>query len=222
MGCKRPPVQVRLARPENERLRSFFFFWECYDIGRMNLTASERRNFLRDAAVLVLSVVVAVMLAKAGVVERVVDHADASVLLASFFAGLFFTSAFTTAPAIVVLGQLAQLNSPWPVALVGGLGAAVGDLLLFKLFRDTVGNDIRTILKHSCGRACVYRLRTKPARLLSVIVGGFVLASPLPDEVGLALMGVTRVHLRLLVPLAYTFNTLGILAIGYAAQALAR
>lgn len=187
----------------------------------MNLSASERRNLVRDVAVLALSVVVAVLLARAGIVERVVDHAEFSILLASFIAGLFFTSAFTTAPAIVVLGQLAQVNNVWPVALVGGVGAVVGDVILFKLFRDTVGTDIRTLLKHSCGRACVHRLRTKPVRLLSVLVGGFVLASPFPDEVGLALMGVTRVNLRLILPLSYTFNTLGILVIGYAAKALA-
>lgn len=188
--------------------------------GHMTLTASERRNFLRDAAVLALSVVLALILARLGIVERLVDHAAANIFLASFFAGFFFTSAFTTAPAIVVLGQLAQLNGPWPVALVGGLGAVVGDLLLFRLFKDTVGNDLRFLAKKTCGRACVRALRTRPVRVLSVLLGGLVIASPLPDELGLALMGVTHIPLRVLIPVSYALNSLGILVIGLIAESL--
>jgi len=181
---------------------------------------SEGRALLRDISILSLSLLFAVILAWTGMVEQVLTATQASVLLASFLAGMFFTSAFTTAPAIVVLGQLAMSNSLWTVALLGGAGAVVGDLVLFRLFRDTVSDNIKYVLRKSCGLGCLLALRKKRTRFLSILLGGFIIASPLPDEFGLALMGMTRVNLRVLVPVSFVLNSIGIFLIGLAARAI--
>lgn len=181
----------------------------------------EMRSLLRDVSVLVLSILLAIAVSQTDVIVRLFAATDTGMVLAAFVAGALFSSAFTTAPAIVILGQLSQAHGMWEVAVVGAAGALLADLLLFKLFKDTVSGDLRFLAKKTCGRACVRALRTRPVRVLSVLLGGIVIASPLPDELGLALMGITRIPLHVLVPVSYALNFAGILAIGFIAQWLA-
>lgn len=180
----------------------------------------ESLTLLRDGSVLALSILLAIIISRLDVVRELFVVSETSVVLTALVAGLFFTSAFTAAPAIVVLGQLAQANSVFVVGLVGGVGAALGDLILFRFFKDTISADIRLLMRRSCGQACVRALRTRPARFLSVILGGFIIASPFPDELGLALMGVTRISLPVLIPVSYTLNATGIILLGLAARQL--
>ena len=180
----------------------------------------EVRSLVRDLSVLALSILLAVAVSQTDFVARLFASTEASILVTAFVSGALFSSAFTTAPAIVVLGQLAQANNVWEVAAVGAVGALLADLLLFRLFKDTVSADLRFLAKKTCGRACTHLLRTRPARLLSVLFGGLVIASPLPDELGLALMGVAKIPLRVLIPVSYALNFSGILAIGFVAKRL--
>jgi hypothetical protein len=45
---------------------------------------------------------------------------------------------------------------------------------------------------------------------LSPIVGALIIASPLPDEFALTLMGLSKVRLAVLIPISFIMNMLGI------------
>lgn len=213
------------ASPTRKRpsFRTVFFFGRVARVlsfRHMLRTSKQVRSLLRDLSVLALSILFAVVVSQTDFVGRLFVGSEVSLLVTAFVAGALFSSAFTTAPAIVILGQLAQVNGLWEVAVVGAVGALLADLLIFKLFKDTVSGDLRFLAKKACGKACVHALRTRPARLLSVIMGGAIIASPLPDELGLALMGVTRIPLPVLIPVSYALNFLGIVLIGLVAKQL--
>jgi hypothetical protein len=55
-------------------------------------------------------------------------------------------------------------------------------------------------------------------RWLTFFAGGLVIASPLPDELGISLLGLSRVRIRWFVVVSYAFNFLGILLIALAAR----
>jgi hypothetical protein len=57
-------------------------------------------------------------------------------------------------------------------------------------------------------------------RWLSLFVGGLIMASPLPDEVGISLMGMSKIKVPWFVTLSFVFNFIGIVLIGLAARAL--
>ena len=65
--------------------------------------------------------------------------------ISSFIAGIFFTSVLTTVPSIIALGEVALHASAWNVAIAGGLGALVGDLLIFRFVRSRLVAHIMRI-----------------------------------------------------------------------------
>src|SRR6185369_12848246 len=92
-------------------------------------------------------------------------------LIAAFIAGLFFTSSFTTAPAIVILSKLCVAFPPLDIALVGAIGALLGDLLIFSCIKDHLTQDLSYILSKSKMRKVAHALRYHFVRWLMTAVG---------------------------------------------------
>src|SRR3989344_3479464 len=171
------------------------------------------KHLMRDLVIIAVSVAVAVFLARTGVVEKFMAFAGGFKIIASFVAGLFFTSIFTTAPAMVALAVLARDFPPIWVALVGALGASLVDFLIFRFVRDDLAKDASSIFRAKIRKKFVRLFHHGPLKWLLVLLGGAIIASPLPDELGLALLGLAKIRTRTLLPLSYIMNFIGILAI---------
>ena len=152
-----------------------------------------------------LSVLLAIFVAKTGIVKGILLQNGEAEVIGSFLSGMFFTSIFTTAPAMVMLYEIAEGWAALPVALIGAFGAVVGDLLIFRFIRDRLTAGVN--------RKWIKILHLSKARFLAAIFGAIIIASPLPDELGLALMGMSNVKQRWIIPMSFVFNFLGILAI---------
>src|SRR3989344_5105793 len=112
-------------------------------------TSNRKNNFLlQDTAIVILSVIVAVILAKTGVLIKILTSTQELELLGSFIAGMFFTSIFTTAPAIITLGEIARANSILPTAIFGAMGSVMGDLIIFRFVRDRFSEHLMEIVKY--------------------------------------------------------------------------
>lgn len=57
-------------------------------------------------------------------------------------------------------------------------------------------------------------------RWVSFALGALIIASPLPDELGISLLGFSKMKTVWFVPVSYVFNGIGILLIGAVARAL--
>ncbi|HEY4500718.1 MAG TPA: hypothetical protein VJI70_00395 [Candidatus Paceibacterota bacterium] len=178
-------------------------------------------NLKRDAGIILISIIAAILMDKTGAIEGLLSLTRGVWFLDSFVAGLFFTSIFTTAPAIVALGHIAQSSqSVLPVALLGGLGALCGDLIIFQFMRDKLGEDIIRLVNSSGDGRLRSFMRLKMFRWSTFFLGALVLSSPLPDELGLAMMGLSRARISILIPISFAFNSFGILIIGLIAKNL--
>lgn len=180
-----------------------------------------KKNFLlQDFIIIILSVLVAVTLVRTEVLVKLLTSTKELEILGSFIAGMFFTSIFTTAPAIITLGEIANANSVLLVAFFGGLGAIVGDLIIFRFVRDRLAEHLLELVKHQgTGKRFRVLLRMKYFRWFTFLLGGLIIASPFPDELGIGLMGFTKLRLSWFIPLSFTFNFIGILIIGLVAKA---
>ena len=178
-------------------------------------------RLIQDAAVIAASVAVAIILARTDIVINVLTSSQKLELAGSFIAGLFFTSIFTVAPAAVTLGEIAQASSVILTALFGALGAAVGDLIIFKFVRDRFSKHLMELIKtENHGKRLVTLFKLRSFRWLTFLAGGFIIASPLPDELGIALLGFSKLKTSLFIPLSFAFNFVGIYLIGIAASLL--
>lgn len=182
------------------------------------MSGMAQRHLLQDFLIIAASLFLAWAIVHYEVVQGVVALLGGNFVLASFVAGMFFTSITTTAPAIVALAELALLGNVGVVAVVGGMGAVVGDYLIFAFVRDRVSEDIAYLLK-STGTPRIFKIfRRKTFRRLLPFIGGLIIASPLPDELGLTLLGLAHMRTKSFVLLSFAFNTTGILLIALAAR----
>lgn len=187
------------------------------------MSAPDHTNgfLLHDLLIIIASVGVALLLARTGILTALLASTDELQFLGSFIAGLFFTSVFTTVPAMVTLGEIARSNALLPTALCGAAGAVVGDLIIFRFIRDRFAEHVMELLRHRhIGKRVGALFRLKLFRRLSFFVGGLIIASPLPDELGISLFGFSKMKMSWFIPLSFFFNFIGIVLIGLVARAL--
>ena len=177
-------------------------------------------NLVRDLVLVIFSILIAIILAKTGALQDLITSTQEVRLIGSFIAGILFVSVFTAAPATVALGEIAQSNSIITVAIIGGLGALIGDLLIFRFVRDKVSQDFSYLVKLSRTERFFSVFKLKLFRWLIPFVGALIVASPFPDEVGLAMLGLSKTKTSVFIPLSFFLNLIGILIIGLIAKTL--
>ena len=180
-----------------------------------------KRHLRQDFYILLASIAVAWAIVHFGAVDTALAYPGLNILLAAFIAGMFFTSVMTTAPAMAVLGALSFHGDPLVLAVVGGAGAVCGDYLIFAFVRDRLGDDFAYLIKHTGTQRFFKMFHRKTFRWVLPFVGGLIIASPLPDELGLTLLGLARMRTSRFLLLSFAFNSIGILLIALAAHSLA-
>lgn len=176
-------------------------------------------HILRDVVFILLNVILAIFMAKYHFSSRILDYSSSLGYLYIFVAGMFYSSIFTVAPATIALYTISQQTPILIVASIGAAGALLSDLFLFIFVRDALSEDIVSILKkfHRF-HGHRYKFLLQPElRWLIVFIGGLIIASPLPDELGLAIMGFTKLDSKEFAIVSLFFNFLGIAIIGYLA-----
>lgn len=171
---------------------------------------------------MILSIAISVFLAQTDAFQYIFSLINGFGFLGIIGIGFFFTSVFTVPPAIVALGQLSLIYPPVAVVLLGALGAVIGDYLLFRFVKDRISTDISYFLRNSTRYRRLMRLATQERfRYVALVFALFIIASPLPDETALTLLGVSHSRLRDVLIVMYIANALGVAVIVLAAQGIA-
>ncbi len=178
------------------------------------------KNLGRDMFFVLLSVLVASVLVRFGVIKNIIGVAQEGKIIGSFLAGVFFTSAFTLAPASIALAALSQTTPIWIVALCGALGAVIGDMVLFLFIRDRFADDLENALHAYHDRKLTRFFHRKFFHWLSPIIGALIIASPLPDEMGITMLGVSRIRTGTLIAISFVMNFVGVLLVALVAHSL--
>lgn len=173
-----------------------------------------------DAWLIIFGVIAAILISRSHNVELAVSFISEYAVLGSFFIGTLFTSILTTAPAIVAISEFSYYVPAWQIATFGAAGAVLSDALLFRFIRSPFTDYIIRAAVSPKVRRLGSWIEKSPLWWVVPLLGALVIASPLPDEVGLLMMGVSRIRFSSFVVLSYVMNFIGILAIAAAAQAL--
>lgn len=137
----------------------------------------------------------------------------------AFIGGLLFSFGFTSPFGIAIFVEIAENVNPIAGALLGGAGAFLMDLLIFELVRFSVFHDELHRLREGIFaklRALLHydHLRERTRLYLLWSFAGIIIASPLPDEIGVSLVsGITNIDSRKFSALCFTLNTVGVLFI---------
>lgn len=131
----------------------------------------------------------------------------------AFLVGIFFVSTFTVAPASIVLFYLAQELAPLEVALFAGLGGVVGDYIIFRFLKDRVFDELKPMFMRLGGVRLSHLIATPFFAWTAPVLGAIIIASPLPDEIGVGLLGISRLKNWQFLLLSLILNSIGIFII---------
>ncbi len=183
------------------------------------LTERWKRWRFKNTFLLVTSLVLFIYLAGTPFVDSIIKQIGSFGYLGAFITGIFFVSTFTVAPAAVVLYHIADVLHPLEVALLAGLGAMVGDYFIFRFMTDRVFNEVLPLVKKLHTPKLQLFFKSPYFAWILPLVGAFVIASPLPDEVGVSMRGLSKIKRWKFFLLAFALNSIGIFIIVSTARA---
>jgi len=164
---------------------------------------------------LFVSIIIAYVLLKTPVTREIMKSIGGFGYAGAFFTGMMFSYALTSAPASATLYILADtLRTPFIIAVIGAAGAMLSDYLIFRFVRDRLLKEIRTTEKEILGHRIKLHINPNgPAARLIPILAGFIIASPLPDELAIAILSATKIKTRKFLQYSFIFNLVGIFII---------
>ena len=174
---------------------------------------NRNKQLAEDFLVIILSIVAAIFIAKVGFVSSLPGMLGGYGYIGILIAGIGFTSIFTTAPALTILAAFAGETDPFAVAVLGGLGATFGDYVIFKFVKGRVYDDIKYIIKtiHLKRHKAIFN--TRLFHFFTPFVGALIISSPFPDEIGLTILGFSKIQTNIFLPLLFVLNAVGIILI---------
>ncbi len=135
-----------------------------------------------------------------------------------FCGGMLFAFGWGAPFGVAILATVAENVNVLVAGIIGGFGALLSDYLLFKFIRLTFNDEIQRFRNSRAftfiDGVLLHRFPPKLIRYLSWGFAGFVIASPLPDEIGVSILAsIATVDEKTFAVVSYVLNTLGILAV---------
>jgi hypothetical protein len=176
----------------------------------------------KNLTLLGISLVVAYFLLQNDFFHSILLHLGGWGYLGAFFAGMLFVSTFTVSIGTVILFILSDNHlSPIEIAIFAATGSVVSDFVIFQAIksRDFI-DEIRNVFNFLGGERLHHLLKTKYFSWTLPVVGAIIIASPLPDEVGVSLMGISNMRPSRFLLLSFALNFTGIFLVVTAARLL--
>jgi hypothetical protein len=178
---------------------------------------SFKRYRYKNLALLLFSVILAFLLSGFEPFHSFILNLGELGFVGAFLAGILFVSTFTVATSILVLITLTEVLSPLEISFVAGLGAVVGDLTIFKFIRNDLLGEIRDIYARIDTKGHLTKvLHTKYFAWTLPVIGAALIASPFPDELGISLIGISKLKTYQFISLSFILNAVGIFLIASA------
>jgi len=178
-----------------------------------DLNQAWRRWRYKNTSFLILSLVAFYYLAQTSWLHGIINTIGNLGYLGAFLTGIFFVSTFTVAPAAVVLFHLADRLHPVEVALLAGLGAMVGDFVIFRFMKDKIFEEMAPIFQKLHKNYFRTLFKSPYFSWLLPVIGAAIIASPIPDEAGVSMLGLSQIRPWQFFIVTFTLNAIGIFLI---------
>ncbi len=132
----------------------------------------------------------------------------------TFIGGLFYSYGFSAAIATAVLLILAKSQNLFLAIFIGGVGAVISDFLIFYLVRHSLDDEVICFKETKFMRKL--RRTTKKTlgkfyTMFNLIVAGILISSPLPTELGIAMIAsMKKISAKKFLLITYILHTIGI------------
>jgi hypothetical protein len=134
------------------------------------------------------------------------NAAGANQVLFSFIAGALYSFSFTAAFAVVLFANMTiGHEAVLPLAIIAATGGLVMDITLLRFIKGVLSEELTGHAKKIVERT----MHNPVARLGTQFLGGLIIISPFPEEVGLTLLGISHLSFWRIVCVTYVLDTIG-------------
>ena len=112
--------------------------------------------------------------------------------LSAVLAGAMFVCTFTVATGGLIILTLVKTLNPIGLIFFGMFGAVIFDMFVFKSIKNTVDKEIEEAFSNPRFNHFKKILHTKYFAWMTPLIGLLVFLSPLPDELGISLLGLSK------------------------------
>lgn len=134
--------------------------------------------------------------------------------IGTFISGIFYAYGFTAAPATAILLVLSKEQNLIVAVLTGGLGALLSDFLIFSFIRHSFIDEIDKLKKEKLIKILAKNgkhIFGRYYKLILPVFAGFLIASPLPTEIGVTILASTKnISVKKFMIMAYILHSFGI------------
>ncbi|MEM4260022.1 MAG: hypothetical protein QXG00_02195 [Candidatus Woesearchaeota archaeon] len=142
------------------------------------------------------------------------DFLEKTGYIGTFFAGMSFTYGFTAAPATAVLLILAKTQNIVIAGFLAGIGALVADLIIFNFIKYSFIDEIERLSQEKLVKRIDSLLPFFTRKYFIMIIASIIIASPLPDEIGVVMLAASRkISTKMFSLISFILNTSGIFII---------
>ena len=181
-----------------------------------------KRKLLKHFLVILTSVAIAIYIQTSFVADVLVSYFSSIFFIpAAFLVGFLFSITFTAAISTSVFILLAETtHNPFLIALIGGFGSLAANSIVYKFFKEEIIDDIQFIEKRYARRIAHKIIHSKTVIGLTPYIAALLLASPLPDELGILMLAGANFKYTRFFLYSFAFHTIGILIIILVGSAL--
>jgi len=173
-----------------------------------------RRYHFKNITYFGISFVIGLILLKTSFFRDLIFHLGNFGYISAFFGGILFVSTFTVSIGTAILLLLSETLHPVEIGLIAGIGAVIGDLTIFHYIRNkSLDREIKHLVEVLGGDKIIHLIHTKYFSWTLPVLGALIIASPLPDEMGVGLMGISKMDIKQFILLSFLLNATGIFLI---------
>jgi len=172
--------------------------------------------------------------------DFMVFELSSTAYLGILLSGIFYAFSVTTVPATVVFYKLGSSFSPLMIAGIGAFGTMAGDYLIFRFVKSKLMGELRmltdevgdkiffrnsvfyhifpffNLLMSKNFRMAIHKIgKSKAWRTAMIVMAGAVIMLPIPDEIGVAMMGAVKFKTKHFLIMSYVMNFVGIFIIAW-------
>ena len=147
-------------------------------------------------------------------ISSLISNLDKLSYIGIFLSGILISFGFS-APFAVGFFIVANPANIFLAATIGALGASLGDLLIFKTIKFSFLNEFNELKREKITREIKKianeNIHIKVRHYILYLFVGILIATPLPDEVGVSILaGLTTIKPKLLLALSFILHFIAI------------
>ena len=147
----------------------------------------------QNISLFVASLIILYIFSKSPIFSNFFHLVDQFPYLAAIVSGILFASTFTAIAGGLIIIHLASFINPVALIILAGLGAVSCDAFMFLFFKKNISQEINHVYKELNHHDHFKKIaHTKYFAWTLPVIGAIIIASPLPDELGISLLGLSQ------------------------------